>query len=63
MFDWVVEPSRGWSLAPWSTLVPAFTYSPSLPYHQLLVPNVDTTRCGYMLEALMARGRWGTGLC
>ncbi len=53
----MVEPSRGWSLAPWSTLVPAFTYTPSLPYHQLLVPNVDTTRCGYMLEALMARGR------
>ena len=57
MFDWVVEPCRGWSLAPWAQRVPAFAYNSSLPYHQLLVPNVDTTRCSYLLEAFMGRGR------
>ena len=45
------EPKGRWQ--PWDDLVLKFNYSPSTPYFELLVPNVDTTRFSFLLERLL----------
>eukprot|EP00873_Tetraselmis_striata_P045243 jgi/Tetstr1/465507/TSEL_010176.t1 len=34
----------------WDSAIPAFTYSATTPYFDMLVPTIDTTRYGYLLE-------------
>jgi dynein heavy chain len=38
----------------WDDLVPAFQYSPEIPFFQMIVPTVDTVRFQYFLERLLA---------
>ena len=37
----------------WEDVVPAFTYNKALPYFELVVPTVDTTRYSFLLEILL----------
>ena len=37
----------------WEDVVPTFTYNKALPYFQLVVPTVDTTRYSFLLEVLL----------
>ncbi len=37
--------------------MPSFEYRPDLPYSELLVPSVDTTRYGALLDCLLAVDR------
>lgn len=41
----------------WNTIVPKFVYSPDLPFFQLVVPTVDTTRFSYLLTELIKIGK------
>ena len=38
----------------WEKLVPPFTYNKKTPFHEMLVPTVDTVRFGYLMEKLLA---------
>jgi len=39
--------------APWEALIQPFAYSKEVPYFELLVPNVDTTRFSFLLETCL----------
>lgn len=42
------------AFSPWENIVPAFTYSPEVPYFQMMVPTADTVKYSYLLESLLA---------
>lgn len=44
-------------LSQWSKAVPAFSYSKSVPYFQMLVPTVDTVRVAALLDVCLAGRR------
>jgi dynein heavy chain len=44
-------------LSLWSKAVPAFSYSKSVPYFQMLVPTVDTVRVAALLDVCLQGGR------
>ena len=72
VYDWYVitkdkDAAKG-KFAPWNDVVQPFNYSKSVPYFQLLVPNVDTTRFSFSLQtclevhkSLLAVGGSGVG--
>ena len=49
-------PPAGPSFVQWSSLVPAFVYSPSTPFFEVLVPTVDTVRSAFLLSANLEAG-------
>jgi hypothetical protein len=52
VFDYFLDPAAGWIFAPWDNLVPAFHYSPSAPFHTILVPTVvRALRCPHQSRA------------
>ena len=60
------KPKGEW--APWGGLIEKFKYSSEVPYFELLVPNVDTTRFSFLLErclevdkSLLLTGGTGVG--
>uniref|UniRef100_A0A7S2SR52 AAA+ ATPase domain-containing protein n=1 Tax=Mucochytrium quahogii TaxID=96639 RepID=A0A7S2SR52_9STRA len=53
--DMEAEPAGRWKH--FEEIIPDFHYDSSLPYFQLLVPNVDTTRYAYIIKQLMKRDR------
>ena len=52
VFDVCVDVQND-AVTQWAEMVPKFVYNKEVPYFQILVPNVDTTRFGYMLEVLL----------
>ena len=42
---------------PWLSLVPPFSYDPSTPFFEILVPTVDTVRSAFLLTANLEAGR------
>jgi dynein heavy chain len=65
LFEYWIEPkSRTWKS--WEDIVPAFQYSASTPYFDMLVPTIDTVRYSYLAEALLEINRsvfyTGTGV-
>ena len=57
VYDWYVitkdkDAPKG-KFAPWNDVVQPFNYSKSVPYFQLLVPNVDTTRFSFLLQTCL----------
>ena len=72
LYDYVVitdspEQPKG-QFAPWDGFVQKFNYSSEVPYFELLVPNVDTTRFSFLLErclevdkSLLLTGGTGVG--
>eukprot|EP00741_Cyanophora_paradoxa_P000409 tig00000404_g400.t1 len=51
MFDYYLDVPTG-TFKQWREIVPNFVYKREVPYFQLLVPTVDTTRYAYFLERL-----------
>ena len=49
-------PPRNFSLSTWDTHVPKFRYVAGMPYFQILVPTVDTTRFSFLLETCLEVG-------
>ena len=50
-------PPPGPSFTTWLSLVPTFTYSPSQPFFEVLVPTVDTVRSAFLLSANLDAGK------
>ena len=50
-------PPPGPSFVPWSSLVPTFVYSSSVPFFEVLVPTVDTVRAAFLLTANIQAGK------
>lgn len=52
LFDCFLEPmvAGGYAIKPWADITPAFVYSPTVPYFNLIVPTLDTTRFSYLLQ-------------
>ncbi len=50
---------------PWSAVVPSYTYNRTQPFFQILVPNIDTVRFSFLLEAMtdVSRSVLFTGAC
>jgi hypothetical protein len=48
---------RNFSLTPWEAAVPPYQYRQEVPYFDILVPTVDTTRYGALLNCLLAVNR------
>lgn len=48
---------RNFALKPWENAVPPYKYHQEVPYFDILVPTVDTTRYGAVLECLLAVNR------
>ena len=42
------------SLDLWESLVPVFTYIPSMPFFEMIVPTKETVRIGFIMERLLA---------
>ena len=40
-------------LQPWENILPEFKYSAAVPYFELVVPTIDTTRYSFILETLL----------
>ncbi|KAI9095538.1 hypothetical protein DFS34DRAFT_182154 [Phlyctochytrium arcticum] len=40
----------------WDDLVPAFKYTPDIPYFQMMVPTAETVKYEFFLEALLTNG-------
>lgn len=38
------------ALKPWQEITPAFNYSPEIPYFNLIVPTLDTTRYSFLMQ-------------
>ena len=38
----------------WESLVPVFTYIPSTPFFEMMVPTRETVRVGFIMERLLA---------
>lgn len=38
----------------WESLVPVFTYIPSMPFFEMTVPTRETVRIGFIMERLLA---------
>ena len=51
------EPPPSPIFVPWISLVPAFTYSASVPFFDVLVPTVDTVRSAFLLTANLQAGK------
>ena len=55
MYDYQLAAKGGRpELRPWAAAVPAFSYSRSLPYFQMLVPTVESARMAALLEGCLA---------
>lgn len=52
MFDYFVD-SADFSFQQWGKCVPAFEYSATTPYFEMLVPTLDTVRYSFLLEVLL----------
>lgn len=52
MQDYYVDPEK-LEYRPWLERVQPFTYNPTVPFFNILVPTADTTRYEFLLEALM----------
>ncbi|KAF8058456.1 DNAH6 [Scenedesmus sp. PABB004] len=60
VFDYCLDPAPDGSsvcFVPWERRVPAFTFRPAEPSHDIMVPTADTVRYGTLLQAAMAAGR------
>ncbi|KAI8850637.1 hypothetical protein BC829DRAFT_441991 [Chytridium lagenaria] len=44
------------TFALWDDLVPAFNYSPEVPYFQMIVPTAETLKYSFLMEALLVSG-------
>eukprot|EP00898_Chlorokybus_atmophyticus_P006606 jgi/Chlat1/6947/Chrsp52S06617 len=53
VFDYYVDYKEG-ALQAWEDVVPAFKFSKSVPYFQMLVPTIDTVRYSFLLDASLA---------
>ena len=42
----------------WEKIVPKFAYNRELPYFEIMVPTIDSTRYGYLMEKLLTTKRW-----
>lgn len=50
-FDCFLEPvNGGYAIKQWADITPAFIYSPSVPFFNLIVPTLDTTRYSFLLQ-------------
>ncbi|GBG29459.1 Dynein heavy chain 1, axonemal [Hondaea fermentalgiana] len=52
-----IEGDPGGQWKSFEEIIPSFTFDASVPYFQLLVPSVDTTRYSYVIRQLMKRDR------
>ncbi len=52
MFEFMLN-TKEMMFQPWKTQLAEFQYSPSMPFFQLVVPTVDTTRFTFALETLI----------
>lgn len=41
----------------WDKITPSFKYEPEIPYFDLMVPTIDTTRFGYLMERMLSLNR------
>eukprot|EP00050_Salpingoeca_kvevrii_P003770 m.233351 g.233351 ORF g.233351 m.233351 type:complete len:4592 (-) comp10879_c0_seq1:411-14186(-) len=55
VFDYYIRPGDK-KLAPWTEIVPEFTYDPELPLSAALVPTSETARVAYWMDLLMGAG-------
>ncbi|KAJ3215607.1 Dynein heavy chain 6, axonemal [Dinochytrium kinnereticum] len=44
------------NFALWDDLVPAFNYSPDIPYFQMIVPTAETVKYSFLMESLLMGG-------
>ncbi|KAJ3105519.1 Dynein heavy chain 6, axonemal [Phlyctochytrium planicorne] len=44
------------TFALWDDLVPAFTYSPDIPYFKMIVPTAETIKYSFLMDALLTNG-------
>jgi dynein heavy chain len=74
VFDYYVDlrpdsdGAGGGTFKEWATVVPSFSYDPSLPYSQVMVPTMDTKRFSFVITQLITvmkplflTGATGTG--
>lgn len=52
-----IEGDPGGQWKGFEEIIPSFTFDGNVPYFQLLVPSVDTTRYSYVIRQLMKRDR------
>jgi len=57
VYDYWVDCKKEGTWESFETIIPSFEYNSTVPYFQLLVPNVDTTRYSYIIRRLMTRDR------
>ena len=53
LFDYHFDPAKN-SWIPWKLLVPEYQHDPERPFHEILVPTVDSTRTTWLLEVQSA---------
>lgn len=54
-FNWFLDLSAN-EIKPWTSLIPQFVFDGSMPYFDILVPTVETTRYRYVMDVLMRSG-------
>ncbi|KNC55366.1 dynein heavy chain [Thecamonas trahens ATCC 50062] len=58
VYHYFVDPERK-SFAPWDDLVPEFSWTPGVPFWQMLVPTAETVCMQFLLNALVPQGGSG----
>eukprot|EP00762_Andalucia_godoyi_P000666 ANDGO_05308.mRNA.1 Dynein-1-beta heavy chain len=56
VYDYCID-AKTRSFIPWKATVQDFTYLPEMPFFNILVPTVDTTRVRFLLDTLVRSGR------
>ncbi|EFJ52773.1 dynein heavy chain 3 [Volvox carteri f. nagariensis] len=57
VFDYHLDYRKKFALTPWEAAVPSYQYRQEVPYFDILVPTVETTRYGALLNCLLAVNR------
>ena len=55
VFDYYIDPKKGIGFKLWADICPSFTYTNSIPFHQVIVPTIETVRQEYFIDLLTSR--------